>query len=143
MDERSEVTYLTILGAALLAIGGAIAWATHLTWLDRFDSARHATGVQVAWHGLRSVLPFVVLAAALWVLRMRRTVVAALCITGALVTTMCLFEWRSALRSAGRDIAPSASLSPSSTTWQLWAAVIGALIAASLSRWQDPDARRP
>lgn len=141
MDERSEATYLTILGAALLAIGGGIAWATHLTWLDRFDSARHATGMQVAWHGLKSVLPFVVLAAAHWVLPRRRMVVATLCLAGALVTAVGFFEWRSALRSAGRDIA--LSFAPLPTTWQMWAAVLGTLIAATVSRWQHPDARRP
>jgi hypothetical protein len=88
LDERSEVTYLTILGGALLVIG--------------------------AWLG----------------------------ITVTLVMAIDAFGLRSALRSAGRA-SPDLSFGASQETVQSWSAVLGILIAATISRWRNADERRP
>lgn len=142
MDERSEVTYLTILGGVLLVIGAWLGWTSHLLWLDRFDQGRSATGTQVAWHAVRVLLHYALLAAALGVLPRQRVVVATLCITVTLVMAIDAFGLRSALRSAGRH-SPDLSFGASQETVQSWSAVLGILIAATISRWQNADERRP
>ena len=142
MDERSEVSYLTILGAALLVLGAGIGWASHVVWRDRFDAARNATDLQVAWHGWMAVAPYVILAAALWMLPRRRTVVVTLCIAIALVLALGLFGYRADARSSGRVPQPRL-LEPTREGSQSWLAILGALVAATLARWQSADVRRP
>jgi hypothetical protein len=142
VDERSEARYLTILAGVLLLVGVGLGWSTHLAWLSRFDSARQVTGIQSAWHGLRALLPFALLAAALWVLPRRRPVAATLCISAAFVAASSAFVLRSTLRSAGRD-GLGLSFGPAPETMQCWLAALGALVAATISRWQNVHVRRP
>jgi hypothetical protein len=142
VDERSEVSYLRVLAIALLVLGAWCAWGSHLIWRHRFDESRYATGLQVAWHGWKAVLPFVILAAAQWVLPRRRTAMAALCIAIALVTAIGLFGYRADARSSGHG--PDLRfLWPTREYSQLWLATLGALVAATLARWQSADSRRP
>jgi MOSC domain-containing protein YiiM len=140
VDERSESRYLTILAAALVLGGVGLDWATHRLWVDRFDSARSATDLQVAWHGVRALLPLALLAAALWVLPRRRDVSTALALTVTLVAALSVFGFRATLRASGRDRPDLWPLGPSRETVQLWAAVLGTFVAATISRM--PSRRR-
>jgi hypothetical protein len=148
-DERTEPTYLAILTGLLLAIGAALGWASHLAWAHRSNAALAASGWQVGWHGLKSVFPFALLAAALWVLPRRRTVLRALSIVAALATSTGLVAYvAAALRHdrEGRDRVEQRvviSAHEAVPYWQFWTVTLGVLVAATVARWQHPDARRP
>ena len=145
MDDRAEPPYIPILTGLLLAIGAALGWASHRAWVARMASPGDATRFQILWHALRAILPFALLAWLQWLLPRRRIVERALCALAAVLTSVgaLAYGWGALGHSRGEIVVWLGPGQANVPYWQGWIAGLGAVVAATLARWQDEDSRRP